>query len=527
MDRDEFMSTTASGLMNNLSLMANLIQQDQADGAAPGEGMFAAMAAPKNVTRSVKAQIAALPMPSNLIIYLHMDQEVETEGTMLMCQSHIIEKEHGSDGKPYAESDGFGMSLSYAAMLVTPNMDHRGARIRVLLGTLAQACLEPMGGGMSAMAMFPAEMRAQMQTMYPPSRPAKVLLQTRGYAEMLRGDLQEMGICNVDVAEQNIIQSCEVFASSQNMPRDDGRNMMDNVQNIADPTVVGNHMLSMVEGPYVDEERKSLRGWNPPNGPGEIPRHWYAQPPKDPNAYRPSTLFGWRTNLERAVLQEDREVVERITSQYDAGEIREYVECRMLLTKAAMRGLVNACKMLIEKCGASVEGAQAPDAEGWWKGLQNNAGSYGDMTPLHQAADKGKMAALELLLDYGANINSIDKTEMVASPLQHAAAKGEIDCVQLLCERGADLTHEDASGNEALDISEMMATQDASSQRVQEKVQQILREYDPRCSYCRRPNPQKRCPCKTERYCGAACQKLRWKLHKKYHRHLAALPSKT
>eukprot|EP00985_Skeletonema_marinoi_P033063 scaffold40355_cov204-Skeletonema_marinoi.AAC.3 len=36
-------------------------------------------------------------------------------------------------------------------------------------------------------------------------------------------------------------------------------------------------------------------------------------------------------------------------------------------------------------------GAQASDAKGWWKGIQNNSGNYQDLTPLHQAARNGKL----------------------------------------------------------------------------------------------------------------------------------------
>lgn len=84
-------------------------------------------------------------------------------------------------------------SLAQSALLDTAN-DLHSAKTRVLLGTLAKACLEPMGGGgFSAMTMFPAAMRSRVQEMYPPSRPAKVLFQTRGYVEMLRDDLKKNG----------------------------------------------------------------------------------------------------------------------------------------------------------------------------------------------------------------------------------------------------------------------------------------------------------------------------------------------
>jgi hypothetical protein len=429
-----------------------------------------------------------------------------------MCAAHEIKKEHGSDGKSYADSDGFGMSLATTAIFDTSGNEPR-TKVRILLGTLAKACLEPLVGP-GGMSIVPQQMRG----MFPPSRPVKVLFQTSGYVEMLRDELKEMGIRNVDVAEQNIIQSCELFSSSQNMPKD-GPNMLDNPELIGDPRAMANRLMEQVEGPYVSEERESLRGWVPPSEPGDFPHRWYSQPPKDQNSYRPTSICGWRTNLERAVLGEDTEVVKRITSQYSANDVREYVECRMLLTKMAMRGMVNACKLLLDDCGANVEGAQAPDAKDWWKDIQNNSGNYRDLTPLHQAARNGKLEVCRLLLDHGANINQIDKDTVRGSPLHHAVSMGEIDCVKLLCERGADHTHV-GLGGEALDISEMMAQENVYKRRAQEKVQQILREYDPRCSFCRQPNPPKQCPCKKERYCDAECQRGRWKLHKKYHKTL-------
>ena len=154
---------------------------------------------------------------------------------------------------------------------------------------------------------------------------------------------------------------------------------------------MAHRIIEQTEGPYVSEERVSLGGWSPPNEPGDFPLCWYARPPSDPTSYRPTTLCGWRTNLERAVLREDSDNVKRIVSKYNSNHVREYVECRMLLTKMAQRGMVNACRLLIVECGASVEGAQAPDAKGWWKGIQNNSGNYQDLTPLHQAARNGKL----------------------------------------------------------------------------------------------------------------------------------------
>lgn len=90
---------------------------------------------------------------------------------------------------------------------------------------------------------------------------------------------------------------------------------------------------------------------------------------------------------------------------------------------------------------------------------------------------------------------------------------------KVLCERGADLTYE-GYGGDAIEISHLCAQGDIYRTRVQEKMQQILREYDMRCSTCKHPNPAKVCPCGKERYCDTQCQKKRWKSHKAYHKEI-------
>ncbi|KAK1733027.1 hypothetical protein QTG54_016358 [Skeletonema marinoi] len=119
MDEDNFMRSMAAGLMNMQSSLTGMIQNDHESGALPGQGMFANFIAQTNVTPSVNAQIAALPKSHDLILYLHIDLEFEHEGTSLMCCAHTIKKEHGSDGKPYADSDAFGLVLANSAMLDT------------------------------------------------------------------------------------------------------------------------------------------------------------------------------------------------------------------------------------------------------------------------------------------------------------------------------------------------------------------------------------------------------------------------
>ena len=52
----------------------------------------------------------------------------------------------------------------------------------------------------------------------------------------------------------------------------------------------------------------------------------------------------------------------------------------------------------------------------------------------------------------------------------------------------------EGQGGDALAISELVADGQFYMQRIQEKVQEILREFDDRCSYCKAENPPKACP---------------------------------
>ena len=352
-----------------------------------------------------------------------------------------------------------------------------------------------------------------------PSRPRKILFQTRGELAMIAPDLRSMGITEFDVAERALIRSMELHSSAMN----DVANTPGAAPDVfGGPAAIGHALRTqadLLENPYVSEETIPLKRWRPPNGPEDLPAKWFARPPEDRNSYRPTALLGWRTNLERAILREDIPKVKDIVGRYDSADIREYVECRLLLTKCAQRGLIDACTVLIEECGASVEGVQAPDTPRWWHGVQNGSGNFGDLTPLHQACRNGQAEAARLLLDHGADVNKIDESAVRGSALHHAVSTGEIDCCRLVCERGASHTYQ-GQGGEALDISELVAQGDLYRTRVQKEIQQILREFDTRCSNCQHPNPKKFCPCKKERYCNATCQKERWKMHKKYHKEI-------
>ena len=69
-------------------------------------------------------------------------------------------------------------------------------------------------------------------------------------------------------------------------------------------------------------------------------------------------------------------------------------------------------------------------------------------TALIWAAETGALAAIRVLLDYGANVNAQDEQKL--SALRYAAANARTETVQLLLERGADPKMEDWGGKTPL-----------------------------------------------------------------------------
>src|SRR6266542_4834390 len=99
-------------------------------------------------------------------------------------------------------------------------------------------------------------------------------------------------------------------------------------------------------------------------------------------------------------------------------------------------------------------GARVPDMSKWAKeyyfknydsavfllenGMNPNHMNWRHVTLLHDLAFKGELRKVQLLLDYGAEINPIDE-EFCSTPLGFAARWGRRDVVALLIERGADV----------------------------------------------------------------------------------------
>jgi hypothetical protein len=325
------------------------------------------------------------------------------------------------------------MFLSITDSNVNSNNDS-STRPLLLMGTIAKACLNPGAtlGGMNHPASALFDVR--------PYRPQKILFQTRGELEMIAPDLRDLDITQFDVAEQSLQRSLELYQSNQN----DLQYQYKENPLTSGPEALGRALIAQAKfETYVNEpeEPYNLGWWTPPRKRGDFPARWFARAPDNVNSYRPTALLGWRTNLERAILREDTTKVKEIVAKRNPEMITEYVECRMLLTKCAQRGLIQACLLLIQDCNASVEGAQSPHSKSWWLDVQNSSGNCDSLTPLHQACRNGQLESARLLLEHGADVNRIDKASIRGSPLHHAVSTGQIDCCRLLCERGADLTY--------------------------------------------------------------------------------------
>lgn len=465
---------------------------------------------PPQVTSHVKEEISQLPM-SQQIWFVDCTRNGDADQRTLMdAMVYLVDKEKGSNGKPLPESDGLSFHIASAAQMNTS--DSVLEEFPLLLGAVVKACLEP--GNMMQAVMPP---KGTCKTSFPSQRPKRVLFKSWGTMEHLRFHLEEMGITNLGVAECALIQSARSCQQSADAPNQE-LNLLNT--DVNDPQAfrgaTADLLLAQSQGPYVSEERVDLNGWRPPEPAGAVPNNWFAQPPAYSGVYRLNALWGWRTNLECAVFLTDVEKIQEICSQRDAQQVREFCEIRILLTKAAEKGLLRSCRALLDLCHVSTEGVQASPER--WRPIQRAAGDKTGTTPLHRAAFEGYAEVVKLLLDYGASVEAIDE-QLRGTALYHAISQGHLDCIRILCERGSDLSYFSPSGGEALDISEMMGTQGGSHVRLQAKVGQILREYDPRCSHCRsREGPFKQCPCHKEKYCDISCQKARWKKHRKFHK---------
>jgi ankyrin repeat protein len=82
-----------------------------------------------------------------------------------------------------------------------------------------------------------------------------------------------------------------------------------------------------------------------------------------------------------------------------------------------------------------------------------NAHAYDGWTPLHLAAFFGQSAAVERLLDGGADLAATSLNSLRNTPLHAAVAGGHVETAMRLIERGAPVTVADGGGHTPLHIA--------------------------------------------------------------------------
>jgi ankyrin repeat protein len=76
----------------------------------------------------------------------------------------------------------------------------------------------------------------------------------------------------------------------------------------------------------------------------------------------------------------------------------------------------------------------------------------GKSLPLHFAARRGRVEIMTMLLDVGADINAVDKSNRSRTACHVAIFENQFDALELLVEHGADLGVVDFDGDSLLSI---------------------------------------------------------------------------
>jgi ankyrin repeat protein len=80
--------------------------------------------------------------------------------------------------------------------------------------------------------------------------------------------------------------------------------------------------------------------------------------------------------------------------------------------------------------------------------------------PIHRAAWSSSKEMCELLLKYGADVNSVNSSRMNMTPLILASMRGETSIVNLLCIHGANVDHQGSDQLSAISLAARCGSQD-------------------------------------------------------------------
>jgi ankyrin repeat protein len=97
---------------------------------------------------------------------------------------------------------------------------------------------------------------------------------------------------------------------------------------------------------------------------------------------------------------------------------------------------------------------ELPDFHGINLSGVNDKGAFGN-TPLHIAAIRGDIDAVQILLDYGAEINA--QGEGGYTPLHEAVEQGHYDIVELLFKNGSSVSIKNEDELTAIDLAKITA----------------------------------------------------------------------
>jgi ankyrin repeat protein len=165
-------------------------------------------------------------------------------------------------------------------------------------------------------------------------------------------------------------------------------------------------------------------------------------------------------DLIAAIRAQDVKAVRRLLDEEPA-----LVDARAATGESAVRAAVyvgaeEIAKLLVAR-GAKLDAFDAA-AAGETAALERaitadraaaNGWSEDGWTPLHLGAFFGRLAAVRMLLEHGADPHAVSRNPTANTPLHAAAVRGHLEVVALLLDRGADHARAAGGGYTALHIA--------------------------------------------------------------------------